>query len=89
MQKLGKTYILGYFIYRHHNQSRVHLYVPRKESYLLPLNFFTSTGELLQIWRPQERIYDYLGVHENRKVSDPWTGFTRFTLLNETLPERM
>ena len=39
MQKLGKTYILGDFIYRHHNQSRVHLYVPRKESYLLPLNF--------------------------------------------------
>ena len=38
-------------MYRHHNEPRVHLYVPRKESYLLPLNFFISSGQLLQIWR--------------------------------------
>ena len=35
--------ITGDFIYRHHVEPRVKLYVPRKESFLIPLQFFDVT----------------------------------------------
>ena len=35
----------------------------------------------------EKRIYDYWNVDENRILSYSWTGFTRFTLLNETPPK--
>ena len=34
----------------------------------------------------EKRIDDYCNVDGNRNLSDSWTGFTRFTLLNETPP---
>ena len=33
----------------------------------------------------EKRIDDCWNVEENGSLSDSWTGFTRFTLLNETL----
>ena len=32
----------------------------------------------------EKRIYDHFDVKKNRNLSDSWTSFTRFTLLNET-----
>ena len=32
----------------------------------------------------EKRIDDYWNVDENRSLSDPWTGFTKFTPLKET-----
>ena len=32
----------------------------------------------------EKRVDDHWNVDGNRNLSDSWTGFTRFTLLNET-----
>ena len=74
----------GDFIYRHHVEHRVKLYVPTEESFLIPLTY----------WRYQnywnhvrcdvgENIEDYWNVHGDRQLSDTWTDFTRFTILSE------
>ena len=34
-----------------------------------------------------KRIDDHWNVDENRSLSDSWTGFTKFTLLNEEPPK--
>ena len=35
----------------------------------------------------ESRIDDYWNIDGSRDLSDPWTGFTQFTLLSEKLPE--
>ena len=35
----------------------------------------------------ERRIDDYWTIDWSRDVSDPWTSFTQFTLLEEKLPE--
>ena len=35
----------------------------------------------------EKRIDDYWNVDGKRNLSDSWTGFTRFTLMNETPPK--
>ena len=71
----------GNFIYRHHVEPRVKLYSPREESYPIPVKYIdvtrnthTSLGE---------NIDAYWNVDGDRELSDAWTGFTRFILLNE------
>ena len=67
----------------------VPLYVPRKESYPIPLSYTgvtRSTFADLEIAQ-EKQMYDYVDVDENRNLSDSWTSFTRFTLLNETHPK--
>ena len=82
--------IQGDFIYRHHIEPRVQLYVPKEESFLIPLKYIDvirSTHTDLD--RAQEkRIDDNWNVDGDRNLSDSCTGFTRFTLLNETPPEQ-
>ena len=48
-----------------------------------------SSGQLIPIWtkRKKKRIDDCWNVDGNRNLSDFWTGFTRFALLNETPPK--
>ena len=65
------------------------LHVPREESIPIPLKYIDvirSTHTELDEAQG-ERIDDYWNVDGNRNLSDSWTGFTRFTLLNETLPK--
>ena len=33
--------------------------------------------------KQEKRIYDYWNIDWSRDLSDPWTGFTQFTLLEE------
>ena len=35
----------------------------------------------------RKRIDDYWNIDGSRDLSDPWTGFTQFTLLDEKAPE--
>ena len=35
----------------------------------------------------EKRIEDYWNIDVSRDLSDPWTGFTQFTLLDEKAPE--
>ena len=72
--------ITGEFIC-HHVEPRVKLYVPREESFLIPLKYIDVTRNthtsLDVLW--ERSINDYWNGDGERKLSDSWTGFTRFT----------
>ena len=79
----------GNFIYSHHVEPMVKLYSPREESLPIPLKYFdasTTTHMNLDV-KQQKRIDDYWNVDGSRDLSDPWTGFTQFTLLEEKPPD--
>ena len=75
----------GSFIYRHHVERRVKLYSPREESFPIPLKYTDvsrTTHTNLDV-KQEKRIDDYWNIDGSRDLSDPWTGFTQFTLLEE------
>ena len=81
--------ITGDFIYRHHVEPRVKLYVPTEESFPIPLKYtdvtrttHTSFDVLLE-----KNIEDYWKVDGGKELSDAWTGSTIFVLLKERPPE--
>ena len=79
----------GNFIYRHHVEPRVKLYSPREESFSISLKYIDvsrTTHTNLDV-KQERRIDDYWNVDGSRDLSDPWTGFTQFTLLEEKPPE--
>ena len=73
--------IEGDFIYRHHVEHRVHLYVPEEELLPIPLNYVDVTRithtnlDVMQA----KRINDCGNVDGDRTLSDSLTGFTKFT----------
>ena len=79
----------GSFIYRHHVEPRVELYSPREESFPIPLKYIdvTRTTHTNLDVKQEKRIDDYWNIDGSRDVSDPWTGFTQFLLLEEKPPE--
>ena len=79
----------GNFIYRHHVQPRVKLYSLREESFPIPLKYIDvprTTHTNLDV-KQEKRIDDYWNIDGSRDLSDPWTGFTQFTLLEEKAPD--
>ena len=81
--------IQGDFIFRHHNERRVQLYVPKEESFLIPLKYIDvtlATYTNLDVLQ-EKRIDDRWNVDANRSLSDSWKGFTKFTLLKEKPPK--
>ena len=75
----------GSFIYRHHVEPRVKLYSPREESFPIPLKYVDvsrTTCTNLGV-KQEKRIDDSWNIDGSRDLSDPWTGFTRFTILEE------
>ena len=69
-------------MYRHHVEPRVKFYSPREESFPIPLkctDVSRTTHTNLDV--KQENI------DGSRDLSDPWTGFTQFTLLEEKAPD--
>ena len=79
----------GNFINRHHVEPRVKLYSPRKESFPIPLQYIDvsrTTHTNLDV-KQEKRIDDYWKIDGSRDLSDPWTGFTQFTLLEEKPPD--
>ena len=79
----------GNFIYRHHVDSRVKLGSSRNESFPIPLKYIDvsrTTHTNLDV-RQQKRIDDYWNVDGSRDLSDPWTDFTQFSLLEEKSPD--
>ena len=81
--------MLGKFIYRHHVEPRVKLYSPREESFPVPLKYIdvSRTTHTNFDVKQERRIDDYWNVDGSRDLSDPWTGFTQFTLLEEKPPD--
>ena len=79
----------GSFIYRHHVEPRVKLYSPRGESFPFPLKYIDvsrTTHTNLDV-RQEKRIDEYWNIDGCRDLSDPWTGVTQFTLLEEKAPD--
>ena len=79
----------GSFIYRHHVEPRVKLYSSREESFPIPLKYIDvsrTTHTNLDV-KQEKRIDDYWNIDGSRDLSDPWTCFTQFTLLEEKPPE--
>ena len=79
----------GSFIYRHHVEPRVKLYSPREESFPIPLKYIdvTRTTHTNLDVKLEKRIDDYWNIDGSRDLSDPRTGFTQFTLLDEKAPD--
>ena len=75
------------FIYCHHVEPRVKLYSPREESFPLKYIDASRTTHTNLDVEQEKRIDDYWNIDGSRDVSDPWTGFTQFTLLEEKPPE--
>ena len=79
----------GSFIFRHHVEARVKLYSPKEESFPIPLKYIdvTRTTHTNLDVKQEKRIDDYWNIDGSRDLSDPWTGFTQFTLLEEKAPD--
>ena len=80
--------ITGDFKNRHHLEPRVKLYMPKEESFPIPLKYIdvtrktrTSLDVLL------EKILMITGTWMERELSEAWTDLTRFILLNERPPD--
>ena len=76
------------FIYRHHVEPRVKLYVPRK---IVPfpgeVHRRCQKDTYIIVCIVGENIEDYCNVDGEKELSDAWTGFTRFILLSERPPD--
>ena len=71
----------GNYIYR----PRVQLYVPKEETFPIPqrsIDVVRTTHTTLDVLQ-ESRIDHYRNVDVDRSLSDSWTGFTKFTTLNE------
>ena len=77
------------FISRHHVEPRVKLYVLREESFPVPLKYIDVTRRTYTSLeaKPQKHIDAFWNVDGEQELSDAWTGFTRFILLNERPPD--
>ena len=74
---------------RHHVEPRVKLHSPREESFPIPLKYIDvsrTTRTNLDVMQ-ERRIDDYWNIDGSRDLSDYWTGFTPFTLLEEKPPD--
>ena len=61
------------------------MYVPTEESFPIPLKYIDvtrATDTTLDVM-PEKNIEDYWKVDGERDLSDAWTSFTRFIVLNE------
>ena len=77
-------YISGDCNYRHHVEPRVKLYVPREESFPIPLKYMDvsrTTDTTLDVMSEQHT--DCWNVDGERELPNAWTGVTRFTILSE------
>ena len=81
--------VQGDFIYRHHNEPRVQLYVPKEETFSIQLIYIDVTRstridlDVLQA----KRIDDYWNVDSSKHLPDSCRGSTKFTILKEKPPK--
>ena len=81
--------ISGKFIYRHHVKPRVKLYVPKEESFPIPLKHIDvsrTTHTNLDVMQESRIDYNW-DIDGSRDFYVSWTSFTKFTLLEEKPPD--
>ena len=63
--------------------------MPSEETFPIPMKFIgvTRSTHTLHGVLMEKNIDDYWNVDGERELSDAWTGFTRFILLNERPPD--
>ena len=72
--------------YRHHNEPRVQLYVPKEETFACSTKYIDVTGSThTDLDVLQEKRIDG-SVDSSRHLSNSWKGFTKVTLLSEKPP---
>ena len=78
----------GSFKNRHHVQPRVKLFSPVEEiiPYSTEIDVSRTTHTNLDVMQ-EKRIDDYWNIDGSRDLSDYWTGFTQFILLEEKPPD--
>ena len=83
--------ISGNFIHRHHVEPRIKPHVPREEPFSIPLkyNVVSRTTHTNLDVKQEKRIDDYWNIDGPRGLSDPWTGSTRFILVEEKTSRRI
>ena len=76
-------------MFRHHVEPRVKLCSPREDSFPVPLKYIdvSRTTQTNVDVRQEKRIDDYWNIDGSRDLSDLWTGFTQFTVLEEKPPD--
>ena len=79
----------GNFIFRHHVEPRVKLYSLREELFPIPLKYtdVSRTTQTNLDDMQESCIDDYWNIDGSRDLSDSWTSFTQFTLLDEKPPD--
>ena len=90
----------GDMLIRHHRRPRLSLFVPDDQNLPIPLKYVDVTRQTdTSLESPCEKVIrDYWNVptqnlaggdpmQANRRLSEPWTGRTVFTLLRQPLPE--
>ena len=79
----------GNFIYRHNVEPRVKTLLAERRIIPYSLKYIDvsrTTHTNLDV-KQEKRIDDYWNIDVSRDLSDPWTGFTQFTLLDEEAPD--
>ena len=63
--------------------------MPKEETFLIPLQYVdvTKTTDTTLDVMSEKHIEDYWNVDGEKELSNAWTGFTRFILLNERPPD--
>ena len=81
----------GNFRNRHHVEPRVKLYSPREEPFPVPLKYIdvSSTTRTNLDVKQEKRIDDHWNIDGSRDLSNYWTGFTQFTLLEQKTSRRI
>ena len=77
----------GGFIHRHGVEPRVKLYSPREESFPFPLKYIDVSRTTHTNLDVLQEIRNDWNIDGSRDLSDSWTGFTQFTLLEEKPPD--
>ena len=80
--------ITGDFMYRHHVEPRVKLYMPKEESIPISMKYIDVTRKTrtsLEVLLENRLMVT--GTLMERELSDAWTALTRFISLNERLPD--
>ena len=81
--------ITGECTYRHHVVPRVKLYMPKEETFPIPTKYIdvTRTTHTSLDVMMENHIEDYWNVDREKELTDAWTRFTSFILLNERPPD--
>ena len=83
--------IQGDFIYRHHSEPRVRLYVPKEETFPIPLKYTDvtrSTHADLDVVQ-EERVDDFWNVDSNRSLSESWNRMHKIHSIARETSHRM